>query len=57
MIYALRSERFCALKVAILKVQTFWAYDERVLSFEKGSILLYPVHLSPFAKKKVCHKY
>ena len=25
MIYALRPESFCALKVAIRKVQTFWA--------------------------------
>ena len=27
MIYALRPESFCALKVAIGKVQTFWASD------------------------------
>ena len=38
-IYALRPESFCALKVAIRKVQTFWAsdvheYDDNDIEFD-----------------------
>ena len=29
-IYTLRRENFCALKVAIRKVQTFWASDDNI---------------------------
>ena len=29
-IYALRLESFCVLKVAIRKVQTFWASDDNI---------------------------
>ena len=35
-IYILHLESFCALKVAIRKVQTFWASASLVLSVDSG---------------------
>ena len=50
MIYALRLESFCALKVAIWKVQTFWASGE-------GGALNTELFTAFFVEKKAYHKY